>query len=144
LNISLDSLQADRFEKITLNNSFDRVMEGIAAAKAAEAKAAEEKAAAAAADKAAADKAAADKVVADEAAAKASASPSPSASSAPSETAAPVIDASQASAASSAPSGLPIVLVGGTALALYAGLFATRKFRVGKAGAVSEVGSSEL
>ncbi len=35
LNISLDSLRPDRFEKITLSNSFDRVMEGIAAAKTA-------------------------------------------------------------------------------------------------------------
>ena len=33
LNISLDSLRADRFYEITRNNSFDRVMEGIAAAK---------------------------------------------------------------------------------------------------------------
>jgi GTP 3',8-cyclase len=33
LNISLDSLQADRFFEITRSNSFDRVMEGIAAAK---------------------------------------------------------------------------------------------------------------
>jgi cyclic pyranopterin phosphate synthase len=33
LNISLDSLRADRFAEITRSNSFDRVMEGIAAAK---------------------------------------------------------------------------------------------------------------
>ena len=33
LNISLDSLRADRFYEITRSNSFDRVMEGIAAAK---------------------------------------------------------------------------------------------------------------
>ena len=33
LNVSLDSLRADRFYEITRNNSFDRVMEGIAAAK---------------------------------------------------------------------------------------------------------------
>ncbi len=35
LNVSLDSLRPDRFEKITRNNSFHRVMEGIAEAKAA-------------------------------------------------------------------------------------------------------------
>jgi cyclic pyranopterin phosphate synthase len=35
INISLDSLHADRFAKITRSNSFDKVMEGIAAAKAA-------------------------------------------------------------------------------------------------------------
>jgi cyclic pyranopterin phosphate synthase len=35
LNISLDSLRADRFAEITRSNSFDRVIEGIAAAKAA-------------------------------------------------------------------------------------------------------------
>ncbi|MGH9857982.1 MAG: GTP 3',8-cyclase MoaA, partial [Acidobacteriota bacterium] len=35
LNISLDSLRADRFFEITRSNSFDRVMEGIAAAKVA-------------------------------------------------------------------------------------------------------------
>jgi cyclic pyranopterin phosphate synthase len=35
LNISLDSLRPDRFEKITRNNSFHRVLEGIQAAKAA-------------------------------------------------------------------------------------------------------------
>jgi cyclic pyranopterin phosphate synthase len=33
INISLDSLRRDRFEKITRSNSFDRVMEGIEAAK---------------------------------------------------------------------------------------------------------------
>jgi cyclic pyranopterin phosphate synthase len=35
LNISLDSLRPDRFEKITRNNSFHRVLEGIQAAKTA-------------------------------------------------------------------------------------------------------------
>ena len=35
LNVSLDSLRPDRFEKITRNNSFHRVLEGIAEAKAA-------------------------------------------------------------------------------------------------------------
>ncbi|MCI0411995.1 GTP 3',8-cyclase MoaA [bacterium] len=35
LNVSLDSLRPDRFEKITRSNSFHRVMEGIAEAKAA-------------------------------------------------------------------------------------------------------------
>jgi cyclic pyranopterin phosphate synthase len=33
INISLDSLHADRFERMTQNNSFDRVMEGIREAK---------------------------------------------------------------------------------------------------------------